>query len=61
VIKNAMKSWKAIGSWTDAYLKEKIGDKLMKVRAKLFYECNSVAKFIICKQSSCYRSTRTTP
>jgi hypothetical protein len=31
VIKNAMKSWKAIGSWTDAYLKEKIGDKLMKV------------------------------
>jgi hypothetical protein len=42
VIKNAMKSWKAIGSWTDAYLKKKIGDKLIKVRVKLFYECNSV-------------------
>lgn len=33
VIKNAMKSWKAIGSWTDAYLIEKIGDKLMKVNS----------------------------
>ncbi len=34
VIKNAMKNWRAIESWTDAYLKEKIGDKLVKVRCE---------------------------